>query len=313
MIGTLHSCSDQTPSKEKVNVSNGEAQPKDSFIEYKSKLRPNERLQLTQIYTDTVEFIGVNYDYDYWFIEAKKNKDTICIIIKEEQSDFVRGDLLSIRWKVDSTWIAGDGDRLELSEWLVDAKRIQPLKLRDKKVRFLWREKHYLEDLKGEFNVIVLNEEYIKTISEPEKIALAFVATFIGNECDWDGQATDDRSNLNCKIISALAMGYQCSNAHLEPLRYWFRNDQSALKELENCPTTPYGATVQNTFEEIDIAVQGNTILLSFKASGINIREGKSWHWTEKHSFDFQVNELLWKKKEVSHIEHKTFKVTGYK
>ena len=108
-------------------------------------------------------------------------------------------------------------------------------------------------------------------------------------------------------------MGYQCSNAHLEPLRYWFRNDQSALKELENCPTTPYGATVQNTFEEIDIAVQGNTILLSFKASGINIREGKSWHWTEKHSFDFQVNELLWKKKEVSPIEHKTFKVTGYK
>lgn len=94
----------------------------------------------------------------------------------------------------------------------------------DKKITFLWRKIQYDEELQTDINAIFLNENYIKTISEPEKAALAYVVTFIGNSCEWDGKADEYRSNLKCKILWTLNLGYQCSNNHLGFLKYWFRN-----------------------------------------------------------------------------------------
>ncbi|MCH5597473.1 hypothetical protein [Niabella ginsengisoli] len=180
-------------------------------------------------------------------------------------------------------------------------------------MKFLWQENLYNEEYEEKYetniNVIVLNEDFIKTISEPEKAALAYVATFIGNECSWDGSANDDRSNLKCKILSALNLGYQCSNQHLGFLRQWFRNDKEVLKELENCPTTPDGATIQDTFDEINLEVKNNQITVFFKASGVNLREEKFWEWTEKLRFGFKENELTLVDKEVSPIKHSSFEM----
>jgi hypothetical protein len=95
--------------------------------------------------------------------------------------------------------------------------------LTDKTVNFLWR------DSSG---YIVINEEYCKTISEPEKAAIGYVATFIGSECWWDGDIADNMSNLKCKILTALNLGYQCSDKHLGFLKQWFKNDTTSLKNL---------------------------------------------------------------------------------
>lgn len=47
----------------------------------------------------------------------------------------------------------------------------------NKTIKFLWREEKYDEQLKGNFNLITINTEYCKTITGPEKAALAYVAT----------------------------------------------------------------------------------------------------------------------------------------
>src|SRR3569832_142073 len=79
-----------------------------------------------------------------------------------------------------------------------------PNMVNDTTVKFLWRANKYNEELKDTFNSIFINEAYCKTISDAERAALGYVATFIGNECWWDGEATDERSNLKCVILTAL-------------------------------------------------------------------------------------------------------------
>ena len=73
----------------------------------------------------------------------------------------------------------------------------------------------------------MLNQDYIKTMTDPEKAALGYVATFVGNDCWWDGEANEEKSNLDCKIITTLGLGYQCSNEHLGFLRKWFVERQT--------------------------------------------------------------------------------------
>lgn len=279
--------------------------------EFTSPLRPNEKLELGKVYTDTIKYVEFDDNGDNWLVVVEKNNDTIGLIYDKEQSDFFRGEEIEIKWKIDSIRYAGDPEFLNKTAYLVSAKRIKPFKLTDNKIKFLWREMQYLEDLEGDFNVIVLNEEYIKNISEPEKAALSYIATFVENECEWDGKADENRSNLKCKILWALDLGYQCSYEHLSFLRFWFRNNKDILNELKNCPTTPDGATVQDTFDEINVEIQGNMITVFFKANGINIREGRSWSWTEKHYFEFKKNELLFLKKDISPMERGTVDVRG--
>lgn len=72
-----------------------------------------------------------------------------------------------------------------------------------------------------------------------------------------------------------------------------FEHDKRTLKELESCPTIPDGATVQNTFDEITLSVKENQIIVSFKANGVNIREGKRWRWSQSDYFEFSKNKFV--------------------
>ena len=47
----------------------------------------------------------------------------------------------------------------------------------------------YNSKLNAPFYTIMLNQDYIKTMTDPEKVALGYVATFVGNDCWWDGEA----------------------------------------------------------------------------------------------------------------------------
>lgn len=179
--------------------------------------------------------------------------------------------------------------------------------LNDKTVKFLWRESRYDQELKDTFNTIIINEELCKTLTEPEKAALGFVVTFIGSECNWDGEAKDDYSNLKCKTLTALDLGYQCSDKHLGFLRQWFKNDSKSLKELEDCPTVPHTATSQNTFDYINLKVKDNKILVEFGANGVNMRMGESWSWTEIDHFQFDNDNIKLIKKDESKVKRKHF------
>ncbi len=198
--------------------------------------------------------------------------------------------------KFDSTSIASDS--LAMASKLVN-----------KTVKFLWRENKYDESLKDTFNSIVINQDYCQTISNPEKAALGYVATFIGNECNWDGEYKEDRSNLKCKILTALNLGYQCSENHLGFLRKQFKNDAKVLDQLksEACPTTPDGATIQETFDAITLSVKGDLIIVYFEASGVNTRESDSWTWNETDHFKVTDGYLQLVKKDESSPKHQHF------
>jgi len=178
------------------------------------------------------------------------------------------------------------------------SERIQPLI--NKTAKFLWRENKYDKQLKFNISTITIDEKLCKALSEPERAALGFVVTFIGSDCNWDGKTKADRSNLKCKTLTALNLGYQCSEEHLGFLRKWFANDSSSIKELKDCPTTPYTASVQETFEYINLTVKGNLISVEFGANGVNMQNNDAtWSWTETDYFqvDNQSIKLIKKKK----------------
>jgi hypothetical protein len=182
------------------------------------------------------------------------------------------------------------------------------ISLKDKTAKFLWREEKYDENLKDTFNTIVINDELCKNLTDPERAALGFVVTFIGSECQWDGEAKDDLSNLKCKTLTALDLGYQCSNQHLDFLRKWFKNDSKSLEILKDCPTVPYTANSQNTFDFINLKVIDNVILVEFSASGINMRMGENWEWTETDYFKLDKDNLKLIKKNKSKVVRDHFK-----
>jgi len=168
------------------------------------------------------------------------------------------------------------------------------LSLTDKNERFLWRENKYDKVLKDTFNSIMINEELCKTLTNPERAALGFVATFIGSECNWDGQGKSEFGNLKCKTLTALDLGYQCSDKHLGFLRNWFKNDIKSLKELENCPIVPDGATRQETFDYINLIVKDKIVSVEFGVSGVDMhRGGDSWSWTETDQFQIDDNNSI--------------------
>jgi len=203
-----------------------------------------------------------------------------------EKYNFKYGDLIKVKWKMDSLWIAGDGETLDFSERVIDAEKIIS---ENKPIKFLWRADKFDQELNQIINSIFINESFCNSISNQEKAALGYISFNIGNECWWDGKVNENRSNLKCKIGTSLDLGYQCSDTQLNFLRKWFSKDAVALKKLESCSTIPYTATVQSTFDEISIFTDNDnkTILVNYKAYGINIREAKKWSWNQTDTFSY--------------------------
>lgn len=185
------------------------------------------------------------------------------------------------------------------------------LSLADTTIYFMWRDLKYDSTLNNSFSSIFLNLEYINAMTNQEKAAIGYVSTFIGNECWWDGDANTDRSNLDCKIITSLGLGYQCSETHLGFLRKWFSSDKDVLSELENsnCPTTPYTATIQDTFDKIVLTTKGDSISVYYEASAVNLREQESWEWSETVYFSVTTNNLIIINKDKSEVKHEKFEM----
>jgi len=164
---------------------------------------------------------------------------------------------------------------------------------KDTTVMILWRGNRYDTTYKDSVNAVLINNAYCKTISDPVRAALGYVATFVGSDCWWDGPAKDDRSNLKCEMLSALDLGYQCSDRHLGFLRKWFKYDTLSLKNLKDCGTVPYTATYQDAFDEIRLTLKGNTITVKFRASYIDTRDQGNWSYTETNIFEYDKNGIV--------------------
>lgn len=78
-----------------------------------------------KIFIDTLTFVNYNDDFDYMTLNAKKGKDDYQFINDDnDDRSFLIGDLIEIKWKKDTIFIAGDGETPELAEWIVSTKKI---------------------------------------------------------------------------------------------------------------------------------------------------------------------------------------------
>lgn len=150
-------------------------------------------------------------------------------------------------------------------------------------VEILWLDK------KG---VLQINEDYIKTITNAQRAALGYITTNIGNDCYWDGEKKADESNLKCKFLSALNLGYQCSETHLSFLRQWFKKDPEVLKNLETCTKTASSDKIQDRFVGLRMSTTNNTIKIVYGAMGMDTESQKRWRWIEESIYSFTEKEI---------------------
>ncbi|MCP2043030.1 hypothetical protein [Pontibacter sp. HSC-36F09] len=170
------------------------------------------------------------------------------------------------------------------------------------KIRFLWREQVYDAGLQDSVSTIAIDQALADQLTDAERAALGYVITFIGSECEWDGEANEEYSNLKCKALTALNLGYQCSDQHLGFLQNWFRNDQEVLARLASCPRVPFTASSQQTFNEVYLTTRGDTIQVWFSAGGVNVPMNAAWEWTEENIFRVQDSAISLVKVEKAEV-----------
>ncbi|MEZ4924491.1 MAG: hypothetical protein R2780_15085 [Crocinitomicaceae bacterium] len=111
-------------------------------------------------------------------------------------------------------------------------------------------------------------------------------------ECDRDGKANDEWTNLKCKLTNKLGLGYQCSDQHLNFLKSWFKDEDSVLLKLEECPLVPYTATSQNAIKKLSLEVTNDTIIIQSDITGANLRELTFWSYSKIDSFKVHLRDL---------------------
>lgn len=146
--------------------------------------------------------------------------------------------------------------------------------------KVIWREDIYDPSLKAKVNVIKIDDSYFAGISGPEKAVLGYLASTIGNECFAEG----NKQNVKCKILTALNLGYQCSEESKTYLKSWFRDDAAIVNQIENCKPT-IASTVEKTFDEVKISSADNVIKVELKGLKLNIKENSASKWSESMSF----------------------------
>lgn len=132
-----------------------------------------------------------------------------------------------------------------------------------------------------------LNTNYIKTLTDPQRAALGYIASDVSNECYWDGDKNADGSNLKCKFLSALNLGYQCSEKHLSFLKKWFSEDHKVLERLQYCQKTESSAKIRDHFSEVKMITTKDTIKIIYSAIGEDSEKQKTWRWQEESTYSF--------------------------
>ncbi|WP_188051630.1 hypothetical protein [Flavobacterium sp. GP15] len=156
IIILFYSCNNKTENKTSVP----------HIIKSKSKI---DNIKKTEniTYIDTMSFIEYNDDGDYTLLNAKKDKENFGFINdKIDDRALLKGDIVEIKWKNDTIYIAGDGETPELAEWTVSVKKIKDgnvsifRKEYKNKIKYNWsNENNYSESYLDKLYLIV--EYYI--------------------------------------------------------------------------------------------------------------------------------------------------------
>ena len=192
-LAVLFSCKNKETTSENLNKESindsvvKEATVSISNLNLKSDLKPGQNLQLEEIYNNEVEFINFDGNGDYALFTVQKNKKLVSFYTDlADAKSFKRGDLLDVAWTIDTIFEAGEGERQEYAEWLVNAKKVKdgnvslfrkkhskPIKYYSEKDEFTADFKDFLYD-QVEFYLANSKNELVKTAVKDPKADLSY-------------------------------------------------------------------------------------------------------------------------------------------
>lgn len=136
-------------------------------------------------------------------------------------------------------------------------------------------------------SILKINHAYCDTIREAEKAILGYIVTLHG----CNGIIDSNKLPQN-DLLSALKIGYQYSNTHIDLLKKWFSNNSQVLSSLQNGNWYPVTATIQDQFEELSIWTSNDTIIIAAKVITSNLRDFDYYNFEEFMYFKVSKNRL---------------------
>ncbi len=165
----FYSCIQNTKKESDTTVDSKKTLPiiKNKILDIKEKIN-----------IDTLSFLDYNDDGDYMLLNAKKGNDFYSFINdKNDDRSYLKGDLIEIKWKKDTIYIAGDGETPEVAEWIISTKKIKDgnvsifRKTYKKQLKYNWsKENNYSTSYFDKLYLLV--EDYIAN-SKVETIKLS--------------------------------------------------------------------------------------------------------------------------------------------
>ena len=159
--------------------------------------------------------------------------------------------------------------------------------------KLLWRTIEFDEKFGIALNKIVLNMACIDTLSDQEKAAIAYLAAPMGNDCDWEDPNIQRADNLKCVIISALDLGYQCSDGHVGLIKKWFKTDEKVMSQINDCELMPRTSTSLNGFYYINLARNKNIFIVTYDGFGIGTTNRIGFEWSAEVIFELKEDEVV--------------------
>lgn len=153
------------------------------------------------------------------------------------------------------------------------AENLYPLK--NKTVVFFWNEIKYSPKVKSYTIFNHINEKYCKTISEPERAALAYISL------DAVSDGYFDQSGEGQIIQSAINLDYQCSEKFISFMELWFKHDKKVLKQVNPCNELSDTSSSTVWFKKITLSVRGNKIYIDTIIEGY--QRGNFDYWFERN------------------------------
>lgn len=128
---------------------------------------------------------------------------------------------------------------------------------------------------------LVLDGEALSCLSDAERAAIAYVATSVGTECEWaPGTDLSAPEHMDCKLTTALGLGYQCEEKHKALLVEFFGAEIPA-----RCAKVPITAFSQTALLDLSLGHEGQTITVTYKAATTTGPMGEAWTWSETIGF----------------------------
>jgi len=147
LTAILFSCNsvvEQSAKKESIQVTNQQKTTL-SFSQNNKKeikkdttfyhdLRSDQPLHLEKVYKDTFEAAGEWEKLDtYTFFFLKDDAYFEFLYLEDrDHYNFSRGDIVEVRWKIDTVYLAGEDDAVGYETWVVDVKKLSSLVVSDK-------------------------------------------------------------------------------------------------------------------------------------------------------------------------------------